>query len=158
MYRVLGADGKEYGPVSADQIRQWIAERRLNSNTMLQTPDSTGWRPLTMFPEFTGTLGTITPSPLPSNPQAVSGSPANAMAAWGLGLSCFSLICCCSPAAVVGVVLSCIGLSQANRDPAQTGKPMAIAGIVVGAISILGNILALVFGAFSEVLTKGWKL
>ena len=28
-YKVMGEDGHEYGPVSAEQIRQWVAERRL---------------------------------------------------------------------------------------------------------------------------------
>ena len=30
LYRVRGADQKEYGPIDTDQLRQWIAERRLN--------------------------------------------------------------------------------------------------------------------------------
>src|SRR5690348_13878522 len=114
MYRVLGTDGKEYGPVSPEQIKQWNAERRLNFNSMVQTPDSPGWRPLTMFPEFASTLANVTPAPLPTNPLAASVPRTNQMAMWGLGLSCFSLVCCCSPAAVLGVVFSCIGLSQAN--------------------------------------------
>ena len=28
MYRILGADGKQYGPISADVLRQWIAQGR----------------------------------------------------------------------------------------------------------------------------------
>jgi len=27
MFKIIGADGKQYGPVSADQIRQWLARR-----------------------------------------------------------------------------------------------------------------------------------
>jgi hypothetical protein len=154
MYRVLGTDGKEYGPVTPEQIKQWIVERRLNANSMVQTPESPGWRPLTMFPEFTSTLASVVPAPLSTTPQAASVARTNNMATWGLGLSCFSIVCCCSPAAVLGVVFSCIGLSQANRDPAQTGKPIAIAGIVVGGLSIVANVLALVFGAFGEILDK----
>ena len=29
MYKVRGIDGKEYGPVSIEMLRQWLAERRL---------------------------------------------------------------------------------------------------------------------------------
>jgi hypothetical protein len=29
MYKILGIDNKEYGPVSAEQVRTWIAEGRL---------------------------------------------------------------------------------------------------------------------------------
>ena len=35
-YKIIGADLKEYGPVSAEQIRQWITEGRVNSETKLQ--------------------------------------------------------------------------------------------------------------------------
>jgi len=35
-YKIIGADGLEYGPVSAEQIRQWMAEGRVNSKTKLQ--------------------------------------------------------------------------------------------------------------------------
>ena len=35
MYKVLGADQKEYGPVSAEQVQQWIRDRRLNSQSLL---------------------------------------------------------------------------------------------------------------------------
>ena len=28
MYKIQGADQKDYGPVTADLMRQWIAERR----------------------------------------------------------------------------------------------------------------------------------
>lgn len=36
MYDILGADQKQYGPVSAEVVRQWITERRANSQTMIQ--------------------------------------------------------------------------------------------------------------------------
>ncbi|HMJ89205.1 MAG TPA: DUF4190 domain-containing protein [Candidatus Acidoferrum sp.] len=155
MYRVLGADGKEYGPVSAEQIRQWIIERRLTSNSLVQTQDSPGWRPLTMFPEFAATFGSVASAPLPTSMQGTSMPRTNTAAMWGLGLSCFSLVCCgCGVTAVLGIVFSCIGLSEANRDPAQTGRPIAIAGIVVGIIALLGTILAVTFGAFGEIWEK----
>ena len=35
-YKIIGADQMEYGPVSAEQIRQWITERRVDSETKLQ--------------------------------------------------------------------------------------------------------------------------
>src|SRR4051812_16672662 len=52
MYRVTGIDGHEYGPVSADQIRQWIAAGRLNGQSKAVPDGGTDWKPLTEFPEF----------------------------------------------------------------------------------------------------------
>jgi hypothetical protein len=33
MYKIIGADGKEYGPITADQLRAWIVEGRANAQT-----------------------------------------------------------------------------------------------------------------------------
>jgi len=52
MYRIIGADGKEYGPVSADQLRQWMAAGRVNHATRVQQEGTTEWKPLGEFPEF----------------------------------------------------------------------------------------------------------
>lgn len=56
MYKIIGGDGKEYGPVSAEQIRQWIAESRLNAQTKAQAEGSTEWKTLSAFPEFADAL------------------------------------------------------------------------------------------------------
>ncbi len=52
MYKIIGADLKEYGPVSAEQIRTWIAEGRLNAQTKACLEGTQDWKPLGMFPEF----------------------------------------------------------------------------------------------------------
>ena len=33
MYKIIGIDGREYGPVSAEQIRHWISAGRADANT-----------------------------------------------------------------------------------------------------------------------------
>ena len=42
----------EYGPVSPEQLRQWIAEGRANAQTLVQAEGSADWKPLGQFPEF----------------------------------------------------------------------------------------------------------
>jgi hypothetical protein len=56
MYRIVGIDGLQYGPVSAEQIRQWIAAGRADAETKAQTEGSVDWKPLTAFPEFAEAL------------------------------------------------------------------------------------------------------
>ena len=56
MYRIIGADGKEYGPATADQVREWIAEGRANTQTRIQIEGSPGWRPMSELPEFEAAL------------------------------------------------------------------------------------------------------
>ena len=156
MYRIIGGDQKEYGPVSAEEVRRWITERRLHPSSLVQAEGSTDWKPLSLFPEFSSTLASVSsPAPFTTSSAPMREQQSNGMATAGLALSCFALVCCgCSPAAILGIVFSFIGLSQANRDPAQTGKPLAIAGIVIGFIALIGNILGLVFGLFGGLLEK----
>ncbi len=67
MYKIIGADHKEYGPISGDHIRQWIAEGRLNANTQAQAEGAAQWQPLSAYAEFAEALGlTNAPSPFPS--------------------------------------------------------------------------------------------
>jgi hypothetical protein len=56
MYRIRGADGKEYGPANADQIRQWIREGRVSFTTSAQLEGSTEWKPLSQYEEFAADL------------------------------------------------------------------------------------------------------
>ncbi|HUI07285.1 MAG TPA: CD225/dispanin family protein [Verrucomicrobiae bacterium] len=52
MFRIIGADGQQYGPVSAEQLRQWIAEGRANAQTQAQAEGTADWKPLGQFAEF----------------------------------------------------------------------------------------------------------
>jgi hypothetical protein len=52
MYRIIGADGQPYGPVTAEQLRQWINEGRVNGQTQVQAEGADNWQPLAALPEF----------------------------------------------------------------------------------------------------------
>lgn len=72
MFKMIGGDGREYGPFSAEQLRQWIAEHRANGQTLVQAEGAQGWKPLSEFPEFTAILSEAasTQTSFPSNPSA----------------------------------------------------------------------------------------
>jgi hypothetical protein len=80
MYYIQGADQKEYGPVSADQLRQWISENRLNRFSPARADGESLWKTLGDFPEFANVLGagaSPTAAAPPSTPPAVSTAHAN---------------------------------------------------------------------------------
>jgi hypothetical protein len=52
MYRIIGVDEKEYGPATAEQIRRWLVEGRVNGQTRVQREGSTEWQHLEELPEF----------------------------------------------------------------------------------------------------------
>src|SRR5215472_5842391 len=74
MYKIIGADGKEYGPISAEQLRQWIAEGRANAQTKVCAEGTTEWKPLSAFPEFI----VSTPGAPPTFASPMPGSGSNA--------------------------------------------------------------------------------
>src|SRR6266550_4717760 len=57
MFKIIGADQKEYGPVTADQINAWILEGRANGQTLVQALGSSEWKPLAGLTEFATALG-----------------------------------------------------------------------------------------------------
>ncbi len=88
MYKIIGGDQNEYGPVSADEIRQWIAEGRANANTLVQLVGDPNWRPLASFPEFAAAVGAVPPGAAPPGavppgapPPFPTGAPGPASAA-----------------------------------------------------------------------------
>lgn len=155
MYKIIGADHKEYGPVSAEQLRQWYSEGRVNGATRVQ-PEGTGiWKPMSEWPEF-ASLFPSTPSPsgpLPSIPPPVSlGSQSahpvtNKMALWSMGLGIFCFVffwLCCWPLGPLPVILGFVALSQIKANPHQTGEGFAITGIVTGALATLLGIVGVI--------------
>lgn len=73
MYKILGADQKEYGPVSSQQIIQWINEGRANANTMARAEGTETWLPLSSIPEFASLFAAKPPPPTPSTPPPIGG-------------------------------------------------------------------------------------
>ncbi len=61
MYHIIGGDGQEYGPVSAEQIRQWMAEGRLSAQSQIREATATEWQELANLPEFAGARPAATP-------------------------------------------------------------------------------------------------
>jgi hypothetical protein len=70
MYKIIGGDQKEYGPVTFEQLLQWIRDNRANAQTLVQK-ESGPWVPLGSLPEFADALAQQqgapppTPEPLP---------------------------------------------------------------------------------------------
>lgn len=135
MYRIIGGDGREYGPVTSDQVREWIREGRANAETRASGPDDE-WRPLSSFAEFAELFGppsapVVSPSHMspiapgvPVDPMAGPrtfvelGPPADASSAvptpskrppnvtnW-LVPAIFCTLCCCLPTGIPAIVFA----------------------------------------------------
>jgi len=168
MYRIIGADQQEYGPISAEQLRQWVTEGRVNAQTLVLAEGTTDWKPLEKLPEFSVLLGirpapigapSYQPSPLPpqrTNPLALTGM------IMGLISVTFGLCCCYGiPFNLLGIVFSLIALVQIKNNPDMySGKALAITGLVTSLVSfaLAGLLMALglAFGLWGEMV-RGLK-
>ena len=146
MYKIIGADGREYGPATAGQLRQWIAEGRANAQTPALAPGAPEWKPLGALPEFAEhfappvppVIGPLKPGASTAGQLPKTSSFATAGLVFGiLSLTCFC--CCCGcPFNIFGLVFSLIGLAQINRHPElYEGRGLAIAGLILSAASLL---------------------
>jgi hypothetical protein len=144
MYRLIGADGQEYGPVSADVIREWVAQGRANAQTCVLPEGGTEWKTLSQIPELAAFLYAAAPPPTPfSVPQYRR---TNTLAQAGLIMGVLSVtlgLCCCYglPFNLIGVVCSSIALYQIKTDPQQTGSGVALTGLALSIASLLLGIV-----------------
>jgi hypothetical protein len=146
MYKVTGTDGREYGPVSAEVLREWIAQRRANGQTRVQAEGSAEWKALSELPEFTAALANAphatTPPPLLAPTAAPPQGKTSGMAIASLVLGILGF---CGITAVLGLILGIAAQVKISKSGGQLkGRGLAIAGMVVSGFMLL---LSLLIGA-----------
>jgi hypothetical protein len=62
-YKIIGADGKEYGPVALSEIQKWVGEGRITGATQVSRSDQQGWSTAASLPEL-GVKDTTGPAPV----------------------------------------------------------------------------------------------
>ena len=166
MYRIIGSDGKEYGPLTAEQLRQYIAEGRVNGQTQVLVEGQAQWTTLGQIAEFSADLSAhapVTPTPMPAAPTPapipLSEPPVHPLAITGLVLGILSFVgcCCCDgfPFSISGLIVSIIALVQIKNDPyRRSGKGLAMAGLILSILGIVMGLGLVIFGFASK--DKDW--
>ncbi len=160
MYKIIGNDGKTYGPVAANQIREWIAQGRVENRTAVLGDGATEWTFLGLLPEFAPLISGPPPVITPPKIGALPARTTNGFATAGLVCGIISCACCCGcPFNILGLVFSIIALVQINAQvQKQDGWGLALAGLICSAASLLFN---LGFGIFHLAMTPAnlsWHL
>jgi TM2 domain-containing membrane protein YozV len=131
MYKIIGADGRPYGPVSTGQIRHWMAENRVNAQTLVQTEGATEWKPLVSIPELASELQTVPPPMVPPSIYAARAS--NKI-----------------PAGVCGILLGYLGIHKFILGYAGAGLIMLLVtiltcGVAAWVMWIIGLIEGIIY-------------
>jgi hypothetical protein len=147
MYRVIGADGKEYGPVTLEQLKTWVAESRLNAQTRVRAEGSGEWKAASEFPEINGLFGLATAGPElpPLSTTAGPGAPkSQGLAITSFVLGILALLCFWILTGIPAIICGHIAYNRSRRAPAQYGGGgFAIAGLSLGYASILISLVIL---------------
>lgn len=140
MYTIIGADGKEYGPVTADRLRDWIAAGRANAQTRIKAEGGT-WTTVGALPEF-GQAG----APAPGSPPPAAALPQLSVPPEGNPRAIAEeLIARAAPLDILGCFRRSFALWQANLLPlAGVTFVVIMATMLVGVVPIIGSIASLV--------------
>jgi uncharacterized membrane protein len=68
MFTIIGGDGKEYGPVTVDQVRAWMAGGRANLTTKVKAVGTDTWKTIAEVPEITGSAAAAGAPGIPALP------------------------------------------------------------------------------------------
>ena len=132
MYKIIGSDGKEYGPISLEQLRQWISQGRASGETKVKAEDAADWQTLRTLPGLADIFNVPPPFMPSTTPPQTSGMAITSLVLGVLGL--FT----CGLTALFGLIFGILGLRKIKRSEGRlTGLGLAIAGIVVSGIMIL---------------------
>ena len=71
-YTIIGGDGKQYGPITGDDLRKWISEGRLNAQSLVKAESDAEFRSLAMFPELADAFPAQ--AAMPDAPPSLTGS------------------------------------------------------------------------------------
>ena len=142
MYRIIGADGQQYGPVSADELRQWMAEGRVNNETRAQAEGTSEWKPLATFPEF-ATPTASTPPPLPPTAAAAVPQVSNYLVS-----SILVTLFCCLPFGIPAIVYAAqvnsklqAGDVAGAQESSRKAKMWCLASVIGWGLATIGYII-----------------
>jgi hypothetical protein len=115
MFTIIGGDGKEYGPVTADQVRAWIEAGRANLETQAKPLGSEEWRRLGDFAEF----GAAAPPPAIAAAPAAAGPAAEFQPAGAVDAKSFAddAIARAAPLDIMGCIERAWELLKSNFAP-----------------------------------------
>jgi hypothetical protein len=144
-YRIVGADGKVYGPIGLEQVRRWLAEGRADNRTPVHVEGASNWTYLGLLPELSAEFAATPPAMGAKTSSHAPARGTNGFATAGLicGLLAWAC-CCCLPFNLLGLIFSLIALVQISSQPQpQEGRLFAIMGLVLSAANLLFSLAAI---------------
>ena len=164
-YTLIGGDQKQYGPVTDEQLRQWILDGRVNPHSQVKAESDAEWRPLSAFPEFAAALAAKSaasgvPPALPSAAPPIPEKTTSGLAVTSLVLGILGLFTC-GITALFGLIFGVMALVKGRQGRGGLGgNGIALAGVIVSAIFVfmIPIIVALLLPAFAAAKQRAQEI
>ena len=158
MYKIIGTDKREYGPITLEQLRHWMTEGRVNGSTMISV-DGGPFQPLAGIAELAGLLPSSPPlaisSPVVTQEiqRSVSNPATFLLVAAALGLL----------GSLVGVMMNVLQINMGSFGGMKNMEAFqAFQGTIAMVSSLVGIVLQVVilFGAWKmkQLRSYGWAM
>jgi hypothetical protein len=137
MYKIIGADNKEYGPVTLDQMRQWVREGRVNFQTKVQSETGPDWKEARDFPEISELFPAApgVPPVMSARPPVEGKMSGMAIASLVLGVLGWVTL---GLGSLLGLILGIVAMVRIGRSRgALRGNGVALAGTIVSGTFLL---------------------
>jgi hypothetical protein len=146
MFKIIGTDQQEHGPITDDQLRQWLAEGRVNAATKVLVEGEAEWKTLGEIPAFSEALPSRAAPPAPgSTPPLLPEGKTSRLAIWSVMLGILGIFTC-GVTGMVGLVLGIVARVRIASSGGQLkGSGIAIAGIGTAVLALPVSACALVF-------------
>jgi hypothetical protein len=150
-YKIIGSDGKEYGPVTLDEIKTWIAHKRVGPQTQVFRNDTSSWSTAANYPELELPESSRPEAPpLPrdsADPAAVA--TASSGASWFFWIAGLSLVNS-TIALFGGNVAFLFGLGITRVIDAMAQKFGSAGTAIAIGLDLLAAAVLVVFGVFAK--------
>lgn len=167
-FKIVGGDGREYGPIDLAALQQWTREGRLRADTRVWDSRNGAWQTAAQVPELAAVIGAAAPPPaavsvevLPPLPPAGQPAPSDAVATpsiFMMVVGCVSLAL-----ALVSAALNMLGTRIAGLQPDAPEELInalsGTLGLVLNSVSILTNVV-IIIGAMKmkSFSSHGWAM
>lgn len=148
--------GQQLGPFTEAELKAQLASGAISATDYVWWEGQTEWLVLGQTP--LAAASPVPASPMPPAAPPVVGQPMPGMVAptsqlaiWALVCGCVSLFCWLF-VSIPAVVIGHMALKDLKKNPAQQGRGMAIAGLVLGYITLALGLLYLCLFGFGVVM------
>ena len=166
MYKIIGADGKEYGPISTDVLKKWIAEGRANAQTKVLPDGATEWVTVAQVPELSATVPGLPPATPAYAPTPALGGSGGSDQVSGPAIGLIVTAILGFVATVIGVFWNIFGARMGMNQPGMDPEMQKFVTMFSGTMGIVSGILGFVvsglilFGALKmkKCQSYGWAM